>query len=309
MRTARAALAMLVLALALAGPSARAITGNYVDDFVHRYVGLLVFYTDDEPVSATHDPFSHRCSGSLITPRVVLTAGHCTEGVQLGRIYLQQSVAPSFDPNAFFGNGGDPNTGYPYENGVTFSQAYNYGFHEFQGFPDTHDVGIVVLDEPVTLPQYGVLAVPGSLDPFAPTTRKQDVVFTSSGYGLSYSDPAHVLSFRKRLMAYGSLVNLHNSLTDGFNLETTANPGNERGGTCSGDSGGPVFYGGLDFRPHVIVSVTSFGLNAWCRGVDFSYRIDQQAVVDWIEATLVQALGPKKGAEEFAKIGFAALPL
>ena len=53
---------------------------------------------------------------------------------------------------------------------------------------------------------------------------------------------------------------------------------------CSGDSGGPVFYGG--FESNLIVAVTSFGLNASCRGVDFSYRAGQQAVLDWIRDTV-----------------------
>jgi hypothetical protein len=32
--------------------------------------------------------------------------------------------------------------------------------------------------------------------------------------------------------------------------------------------------------------VTSFGLNAWCRGVDFSYRTDRAAVLNWIRDTV-----------------------
>jgi hypothetical protein len=305
MRKSLAALAVLAAAVAVLAGSAGAITGNYVDDFEHEYVGLLVFYTDTEPVSATHDPFSHRCSGSLLTPTVVLTAGHCTAGVESGRIYLSQSAAPNYDPNAFFGNGGDPGTGYPYENGVTFDTTFNYGFVGFSSFPNTKDAGLVILDEPVQLAEYGKLAVPGSLDRFATTQHKQSVIFTSSGYGLSSSNPVHVESFRKRLMAISSLVNLGSHNTDGFNLQTTANPGKGRGGTCSGDSGGPVFYGGT--TSDTIVSITSFGLNPYCRGVDFSYRIDQQAVVDWIRASLVEALGPAAGAAEFAKIQFTTL--
>ncbi|HZB42910.1 MAG TPA: trypsin-like serine protease, partial [Ilumatobacter sp.] len=97
--------------LSLLVPSATAITGNFQKDFVHDYVGLVVFYSDEDP----NDPFSHRCSGTLISPTVVVTAGHCTEGVDEGRIYWAQSVAPNYDPDAFGGLGGDETTGYPYE--------------------------------------------------------------------------------------------------------------------------------------------------------------------------------------------------
>jgi hypothetical protein len=48
-------------------------------------------------------------------------------------------------------------------------------------------------------------------------------------------------------------------------------------------------------------------MNAWCRGVDFSYRIDQQAVVDWIRASLISALGPTAGLAEFNKIQFTTI--
>ena len=68
------------------------------------------------------DPFSRRLSGTLITPTVMVTAGHCTAGVNDGRV-IRQSVAPNYDPNAFGGWGGDPTTGYPYQNGVTFHRA------------------------------------------------------------------------------------------------------------------------------------------------------------------------------------------
>ncbi len=45
-----------------------------------------------------------------------------------------------------------------------------------------------------------------------------------------------------------------------------------------------MFYG--DSTSNTIVAVTSFGLNAYCRGVDFSYRTDTQEVIDWILATV-----------------------
>src|SRR6476620_9569642 len=87
--------ATTALVLGITAPAA-AITGNYTKDFVHDFVGLLVFYTDPDP--DTGDIFSHRCSGTLISPTVMVTAGHCTQGVETGRVYFAQSVAPDYDP-------------------------------------------------------------------------------------------------------------------------------------------------------------------------------------------------------------------
>ena len=271
-----AAAAVGTLAFVAAGPAA-AITGNYQKDFEHDYVGLLVFYTTPDPV--TGDPFSHRCSGTLISPTVIVTAGHCTEGVDEGRVYFQQSVAPNYDPNAFGGWGGDPTTGYPYLNGITFHRADNYGFHNFEGYPENRDVGVVVLDAPYTPPSglFGILPAVGAIDEYvAANSFKQDIRFRTSGYGLSDRDPVDV-SFRERLMAWGYLVENTSSVTP-YNLKTTANPSNGKGGSCNGDSGGPVFFEGT----RTIAAVVSFGMNGKCKGLDFSYRLDRAEVLAWI---------------------------
>ena len=274
-RTALLALSALA-AVTLLGGSAGSITGHYVEDFQHPFVGLVVFYDDE-------GAFSHRCSGSLLTPIVFLTAGHCTEGVDSARVYFQQDAGANYDPATEL----DPVSGYPQTCAAgtedvctTSSELYNYGFNDFVGFPNTRDVGLVILDHPISLPEYGALASPGSLDRLANRLAKKDVTFTASGYGLSKTNPAFTLSFRSRLMARSRLVNLTNALTSGFNLQTTANPGGGKGGTCFGDSGGPVFFGG--FSSNTIVGVTSFGLSPTCRGVDFAYRTDRRAVLNWI---------------------------
>jgi secreted trypsin-like serine protease len=61
---------------------------------------------------------------------------------------------------------------------------------------------------------------------------------------------------------------------------STADGCDSTGGTCFGDSGGPVYQRGM----HTILSVTSFGLNPNCKGLDFSYRIDRPDVLAWIAA-------------------------
>lgn len=263
-------------AVTLLGGQATSVTGNYAADVQHPFVGLVVFYDDE-------GAFSHRCTGSLLTPIVFLTAGHCTEGVGSARAYFQQDAGAHFDEQT----GIDLVTGYPRSCApgtadvcTTSSELYNYGFHDFVGFPNTRDVGLVILEDPIDLPEYAKLASPGSLDRLADRLAKKDVTFTVSGYGISRTNPAFTLSFRSRLMARTRLVNLHNALTSGFNLQTTANPGGGKGGTCFGDSGGPVFSGG--FGSNTIVGVTSFGLSPTCRGVDFAYRTDRRAVLRWI---------------------------
>jgi len=80
--------------LLAAAPAVRAITGNFVKDIEHPFVGLAVFY------DAT-GAFSHHCSGSLLSPRVFLTAGHCVADVSTARVYFQQDAgAHSIDHGA-----------------------------------------------------------------------------------------------------------------------------------------------------------------------------------------------------------------
>jgi hypothetical protein len=273
----------LLMAMTVSATPAAAITGDFVEDFEHPYVGLVVFYDED-------GEFLHRCSGSLLTSTVFLTAGHCTDastGAVSARVYFQQDAGANFDPATEV----DPVSGYPETCAAgtlgtlcaTSDELFNYGFADFEGFPNTRDVGLVILDQAIAMPEYGALAAAGTLDRLATRRGQQELTFTASGYGLTKSNPVMVTSFRERLMAQSRLTNLRSNLTDGFNLQTNGN-GNGRGGTCSGDSGGPVFYGG--FESNLIVAVTSFGLNSFCRGVDFAYRTDQQAVLDWIRETV-----------------------
>ena len=282
MRKMLVACTMVLVALAVLVAPVAAITGNWVKDFQHPFVGLVVFY--DEA-----GEFSHRCSGSLLSPTVFLTAGHCTDGATTARVYFQQDAGVNYDPVTQI----DPVSGYPETCagstlGVTCAtsdELYNYGFNNFAGFPNTRDAGLVILDQPITLAEYGVLAPVGTLDSLATRRGRNNTIFTVSGYGLSRRNTPQSgipnVSFRERLMATSTLVNLNSALNDGFNVQTQGN-GSGRGGTCSGDSGGPVFLGDVD--SNLIVAVTSFGLNALCRGTDFAYRVDTAAVQAWIDS-------------------------
>ncbi|MCX8032420.1 MAG: trypsin-like serine protease [Thermoleophilia bacterium] len=271
---------IIVAFVLLAAGSAVAITGNWVTDNEHPFVGLVVIYDAD-------GEFLWRGSGSLISPTVVLTAGHVVdtaEGAAWARVYFQQDAGAHYDPAL----GYDQVSLYPIGdspdgNSRTGHLLYNYGFNNFAGFPNIKDVGVIILDEPFELSEYGQLPAPGILDELATKRGTRNTIFTVSGYGLTYKVQEHSalsnISYRSRLMAQSTLVNLRSALTDGYNLQTQGN-GDGRGGTCSGDSGGPVFLGGPE--SNLIVGVTSFGMNSLCRGTDFAYRIDRQEVLDWI---------------------------
>ena len=91
---------------------------------------------------------------------------------------------------------------------------------------------------------------------------KGNVEFTVVGYGLQLVKPVE-LGEKTRYVGTVSLVNLKSSLTDGWNIHYSSNPGQGHGGsggTCFGDSGGPVIHDG------VIVGVNSFVLNLTCKG-------------------------------------------
>lgn len=294
MRRLVALIAALVGTMAIAVAPGSAITGNFVEDFEHPYVGLVVFYDAE-------GEFLWRCSGSLLTPTVFLTAGHCTdqdaeESPVTARVYFQQDAGANYDPETEL----DPVTGYPEfcaagTLGVTCAtsdQLYDFGFDNFAGFPDIQDVGLVILDQPITVSEYGQLAEAGFLESTLTDPRgREDITFTLSGYGLTFTNPAKTISFRSRLMAEAQLVNLNESRnTAGFNLALSGDRGGGRGGSCFGDSGGPVFYG--EFSSNTIVGVTSwgFGFNRQtCGGPGFAFRTDTEAVIEWILETVEES--------------------
>lgn len=304
-----AALALILLSVA---PTA-AITKSFRIDNDHPFVGLAAFYDAD-------GEFLHRCTAELLSPTVALTAGHCTDDgdpatpagtlAAHARIWFLQDVGSHFDPVTQL----DAVTGYPESctgtlgNGLgdwcaESSTLFNYGFDNFAGFPDIHDIGIVVLDQPIDIAEYASLASRGTVESLIRARGAQDTTMRVSGYGLSLRHlvPVHgpiaglapssfTISFRIRLQADMTFTNLQSANADGYTLVAEGN-GGDQGGTCNGDSGGPVFWPADGNR---VVAVTSWGiLNAGCRGVGYYYRTDRAAVLDWIESVV----GPARWAE------------
>ena len=270
-----AILAALAMLLTVAGP-AGAIQYGKPDGDGHPYVGLAVFQ------DSNHVPL-WRCTATLLSETVALSAGHCTG--------TDGTTAPAFAVLYFDGgpikNGNYPFdgspctgfTGYPCTGDATGTPHPNPGWNGALTIPNTHDIGVIVLDRPYTATKgrFGALPAAGMLDSLASRRGLQDVTMTIVGYGVQSEKPT-LISIKQRFVATTKIVQLENALTDGFNVRLSSNPGSISGGTCFGDSGGPIFYNDTN----VIVAVNSFVLNLNCKGSGYGFRVDTRASLDFI---------------------------
>lgn len=251
---------------------ASAITNGQPDGEDHPYVGLVVFDVLDEDGNQVP---SHRCSASLLTPTVVLTAGHCTEGTVAARIWFDEIV--------------QGNAEYPFS-GATSYDGIPHTYTGFcigcgNGLPGfaAGDVGIVVLTEPVpteVVSEYAALPDEGLVD-----TLKNKTGVDFVGYGVQEQNvgggPPVWTGLRNRLFAPSELVSSKFVHSDEF-LKLALNPGGGSGGTCFGDSGGPDLLEGTN----IVLGVNSYVTNSNCSGVGYSARVDTTDVLEWINTFL-----------------------
>lgn len=267
---------VLAMVLAFAAPTA-AITNGVPDGDDHPYVGILVF---DVFVPDVGNVPAWRCSGSLISEQVVLTAGHCTDGAVAARVWfderLQDDDGTFLVPDYPFG-GAVAIEGIPFTN-PDFAIGAGNGLPGFA----FRDVGIVVLDEPVAMGTYAELPDAGVVDGLR---NKADLDLVGYGVQEQFHIPGEGAPFwtglRNRMYAPGEMVSGKFKHSAEF-LKTTANIGGGTGGTCFGDSGGPI----LMADAAVVLAVNSYVTNGNCAGVTYSSRVDIPEVLDWINLFL-----------------------
>lgn len=240
---------------ALISPS---ITYGELDGDGHPFVGLMIALdANDKPL--------WRCSGTLMSPTLFLTAGHCTESPAVrATIWFDADV-----------ESGIPGNGYPFEGDVS-GTAYTHPDYDPSAF-FLYDLGVVVLDNEFPMSQYGALPTLDQLDELKTKRGKQNTMFTAVGYGLQRINPVFVESERVRMVAYPHLIQINvPGFTGDFSLLLSNNA--STGGTCFGDSGGPNFLG----TSNVVAGVTSFGINGNCAGTGGVYRVDREDDLDWL---------------------------
>ena len=231
--------AAVILAALIAASPAAAITNGSPDGDGHPNVAGLVNDTQYSDGTWIY------CSGTLISPTVVLTAAHCNDDGARTRV--------TFDPAYVDGD-----------------KTYSGTFHSdpLYGGPtsDYHDIAVIVLDQavkgiaPATLPKAGSLS-----------HLSKDQKFTSVGYGayeVTNGRGGHQYLYDDaRGVATGTLNAINKTL-----LRISMNPSTGNGGTCYGDSGGPNFLGSTN----TIAAITITG-DAVCRSTNVDYRLDTES--------------------------------
>jgi secreted trypsin-like serine protease len=258
--------AVLVMVLSTVG-IAGAITNGDLDGDGHPHVVLLLMDVGDEP--------TYRCSATMLSPTVVLTAGHCTsnypdEPFTGMRVFTESDV-----------DGG--NNSYPTCDGGNCIEAAEWYAHpDYETAPFWfNDVGVVILEEPFYPGVFGTLPDLDQLDKLKTKRGKQETWFTAVGYGLQRINPVFVESERIRMYSEPRLIQINTpGFTGDFSLLLSNN--HSTGGTCFGDSGGPNFL----TDTNVVAGVTSFGLNGNCAGTGGVFRMDRQNVLDFVNGFL-----------------------
>lgn len=287
----------VVVALSLATPAA-AITNGVPDGGRHPYVGQLLFYVPDAMDPDFDDPGTwFQCSGTLLTSTIVLTAGHCTFAIGLdgssttdggNDVWVNFREAPDYSDlppdNAYAPGRNDER----YEDRVAWLQQ-EPDWHRGTAFTHPryvdalffhHDLGVVVLDEPVRMPAYGELPELRYLNRFV-RMEKSKRRFTPVGYGLEKVLPGREEGGDTRRRATVKLNTLNgtgDAPRGSFAIFSNSIGTVHRGGTCFGDSGGPIFDAGT----RIVVAVTSFGSSPNCTGIGGGYRVDQPDDLNWL---------------------------
>lgn len=272
-------LVTMVLLLVIVIPVA-AVTWGEPDGGEHPHVGTLLFLPS--PTSQ----YFYSCTGTMIAPRVMLTAGHCVEenGITNYVTYVR------FDENALSGLGDYKTLNQWFKKDWLAVETVipHPDFNDYAQFPMTYDVGVVILKSPYYPKDSDGNVIFGTLPDeyfLEGLNGAEKNYFDVVGYGRQGTLPPFAQNDYERYKGVVRLLEVNSFISGGgeSSAKFSNNPG-IGGGTCYGDSGGPNFFADTE----IIVAVTSFGWakNGNCVGNDFNFRMDIPPALDFLDWVL-----------------------
>ena len=241
--------------LVLMGANAQAITNGQLDGSKHPAVGALVDYDSKGTAYAF-------CTGTMISPTVMLTAAHCNPGVEYVKVSFESQVQ-----NA----------------AVMYVGHYiaNPDYRPAQS--DPHDIAVVVFAQ----------AIPGVVPAKLPTlglfdTLKNNGLMAGSHYtAVGYGGQERTFDGKgKPYIAYEDRrewsVSAFGAMTQAW-LRLSQNSALGNSGTCFGDSGGPNFIGSAAGETSVLAGTTITG-DMQCVQSNVIYRLDTASARAFMKA-------------------------